>query len=94
MARPKAEQVVNHQIDLILHDIAAEVSGAVSQYPPFNSPHEGYSILHEELDELWEEVKVKQANHDLGAMRKEAIQVAAMATRFILDLCPAPEERC
>ena len=40
----------------------------------------------EEVDELWDEVK---ANHPerTARMRAEAIQVAAMAIRFVEDVC-------
>ena len=56
-----------------------------------NSPHEGHSVIREELDvELWEHVC-----HDTGRSpeaRREAMQVAAMALRYIIDLCePVPE---
>ena len=37
----------------------------------------------EELDELWEEVKTKDG---LGRACEEAVQVAAMALRFLVDL--------
>lgn len=77
-----------HRVAEVIGEVEVEVAAAVAKYPPFNSAHEGYSILHEELDELWDEVKVKQAEHDFVAMRKEAIQVAAMAVRFAMDVCP------
>ena len=53
------------------------------------SAHEGYAVLLEEVDELWDEVKKnpsKYAHRDKD-MRKEAIQIAAMAIRFVLDVC-------
>jgi len=49
------------------------------------SNHEGYAVILEELDELWDEIKKQHPNNEL--IRKEAIQVAAMAVRFILDRC-------
>jgi NTP pyrophosphatase (non-canonical NTP hydrolase) len=52
-------------------------------WPGFNSAHEGYSILMEEVDELWTHVKVNQKRRDLAEMRAEAIQVAAMAVKFV-----------
>jgi hypothetical protein len=57
------------------------------KWPAMNSAHEGYAVLLEELDELWEHVKTNQKRRDLVEMHKEAIQVAAMATRFALDIC-------
>lgn len=56
-------------------------------WPSFNSAHEGYGVLLEEVDELWDHVKVRQPLRDLEAMKKEAVQVAAMAVRFLVDVC-------
>lgn len=64
-----------------------EASKAMDAWPPMNSAHEGYGVLLEEVDELWAHVKTKQKNRDLSAMRKEAIQVAAMALRFAVEIC-------
>ncbi len=68
-------------IELILE----EYHSAVRRYPKFHSPHEGYAILLEELDELWEEVRRSPSRYDPVAVRAEAIQVAAMALRFLTD---------
>lgn len=69
-----------------LTDIELEARHAAAKFPPFNSAHEGFAVLLEEVDELWDHVKVKQGKRDVAAMRKEAIQVAAMALRFAVDL--------
>lgn len=68
-------------------DILNELARAEDIYPPFHSAHEGYATLLEEVDELWDEVKKSPAKRDPVAMRKEAVQVAAMALRFIRDVC-------
>jgi hypothetical protein len=65
-----------------LEDVQAELQRALV-WPPFNSAHEGYAVLAEEVDELWQHVKVNQKKRDLVAMRAEAIQVAAMALKFV-----------
>lgn len=65
---------------------AEEATKAADLWPPMNSAHEGYGVILEELDELWAHVKTKQKNRDLDAMRKEAIQVAAMALRFVVEI--------
>lgn len=70
-----------------LKTVVEELDRAMKAYPKINSPHEGYAILKEEVDELWDEVKKKQAVHDKEAMRKECVQIAAMAIRFMLDCC-------
>lgn len=74
-------------IEQILRDITIEHDFAISHFPPFHSAHEGYAIILEELDELKAEVFVNQNRRDMYKMRKEAIQVAAMALRFVNDIC-------
>lgn len=74
-----------------LGEIRAEVERASAMWPPMSSAHEGYAVILEELDELKAHVWTNQKRRDLAAMRKEAVQVAAMAVRFLLDVCD--EER-
>ena len=57
---------------------------AQERFRPFNNAHEGYAVILEELDELWAAVK----QNDLRGARSEAVHVAAMAIRFIVDLQP------
>jgi hypothetical protein len=75
------------QVSDILEAVRAEVTTAMAKFPPFNSAHEGWAVLFEEVDELWDEVRAKQGERHLDDMRTEAIQVAAMAVRFALDIC-------
>lgn len=56
----------------------------MNKYPLFNSCHEGYAVILEELDELWDEVK--KCKHDAKNLKAEALQVAAMAIKFIISL--------
>ncbi len=72
-------------LDLLAAAVSEEFTRAVDTYPPMNSPHEGFAVLLEEVDELWDEVKRKPAVRSNAAMRLEAIQVAAMALRFAFD---------
>jgi NTP pyrophosphatase (non-canonical NTP hydrolase) len=68
-----------------------EVLRAKSLFPDkFVNQHEGYAVILEELDELWDEVKKNQRNYDLAAQRKEVIQCAAMCLRFAAELTPEP----
>lgn len=69
----------------VLTDVLKELRRARGQYRPMVSAAEGYAIILEELDELWAEVKAKHP--DKALLRKEAVQVAAMAIRFIEDVC-------
>lgn len=71
----------------VADEVLAELSRARSKFPrPSASAHEAFAVLDEERDELWDEVK---ANHPdrKARMRAEAIQVAAMAIRFVEEVC-------
>lgn len=68
--------------DEALREVRAEVMRATEKFPPFNSAHEGYAVLAEEVDELWDDVKANRPKQAVD----EAIQVAAMAVRFIVDI--------
>lgn len=74
-------------IDQIYREVDDELMSATERYPPFNTAHEGYAVLLEEMDELWEHVRVTQGCRLTNRMRREAVQVAAMAIRFALDIC-------
>ena len=56
---------------------------AARKWPLYHSAHEGYAVILEELDELWDHVKTNQSKRDIPAMRKEAAQIAACALRFM-----------
>lgn len=75
----------------VMNEVLEEVEEAGKNYPPMRSAHEGLSIIREEVLELEQEVFVKQKNRDPLKMRREAIQVAAMAVRFIMDICYGKE---
>jgi hypothetical protein len=90
----------SHDIAGTLNEVGVELSKARQTHAPMNSHHEGYAVILEELDELWEICKMNTHKFDIGdtdkenlrrrkreAMRKEALQVAAMAVRFIQDVC-------
>lgn len=71
----------------ILIEVIKEYVAATKKFTRFNSAHEGYAVILEELDELKEQVWKNQTKRDSAQMKKEAIQVAAMAIRFIHDIC-------
>lgn len=67
-------------------EVENELRNATRKFGAFASPHEGYAIIKEELDELWEEIKKQHDDRTKERMREEAKQVAAMALRFMIDL--------
>jgi hypothetical protein len=72
-------------------EVRAELDRATARFWGFHNAHEGYAVILEELDELWDLVKLKsdeRTPEQLRAMRKEAKQVAAMAIRFMLEVAP------
>lgn len=74
----------NHE-HIILSELMPELERAMAKWPKHNSFHESFAILKEEVDELWSEIKKKDQNE--AFIRREAIQVAAMAIRLINDCC-------
>ena len=83
----------------VMEAVLKELEGARKAFPPMASLHEAFSILLEEVDELKAEVQKKQLVRERGRdkkvpnlirtteAKKEAIQVAAMAMRLIIDCC-------
>lgn len=67
-----------------LQEIANEFVRARMKHGPMRGAHEGYAVLLEEVDELWDEIK---ANNPVNA-RKEIIQVAAMALAYLIEVSP------
>jgi hypothetical protein len=71
-----------------LKTMLAEYADAVSNHKPMASIHEGYAVILEELDELWDEIKASGPGRpNKKRIRQEAVQVAAMAYRFLVDCC-------
>ena len=66
----------------IVEEVLAELERATGLFGEIRSAHEGYGVLLEEVDELWDAIK----KNDFVNGREEAIQVAAMAIRIIHDV--------
>jgi len=75
---------VAHYVDKIVD----EMQRASEKHPKFNSRHEGYAVIKEELDELWDAIK---RNDYHANVENEAVQVGAMALRFLIDVCEKEE---
>jgi hypothetical protein len=75
---------VNERVSWASAIAADELRHAMEKFPPFNSPHEGIAVIWEEFEELkahvWE-----NTGRSVAAMT-EAIQLAAMALRYVYDL--------
>jgi hypothetical protein len=76
-------------VDKAFSDLAGELYEARIRFPKFNSPHEGIAVILEEYRELERHV-FGDTGRSLEA-RSEAIQLAAMALRFVLDLSDLDE---
>lgn len=72
----------------VLIDVMKELMRATMKHGPQKSPHEGASVLREEYEELWDHVKADTGRSPEA--RAEAIQLAAMAVRYILDNIDKP----
>lgn len=81
----KERALCRNKVANILSKISAEVARATAKHPSMCSAHHGYAVIKEELDELWDEIKADRGTFD--SARKEAIQIAATAVRYLLDVC-------
>lgn len=80
--------MADEKLTTLLLEVATELKAAIDRYEPMTNNHEGYAVILEELDELWDEIKAHKSFERTNEMRKEAKQVAAMAIRFMYDLFP------
>lgn len=71
-------------VDAVLGLVMAELQRARGLHAPMASAHEGWALILEEVKELFDEVIVREQNH--ARMGAEAVQVAAMAMRFLIDV--------
>jgi len=78
----------NDDIVEVFNGVAEQLEAAMQNRQPIQSAHEGYAVIKEELDELWDAVK----KDDLESAELEARHVAAMAIRFLLDLYVRPSK--
>lgn len=68
--------------DQALDEVAIELMRAQARFAPFASAHEGLAVIREEYLELEREIF-----HGEGEKaRAEAVQLAAMATRYLIDI--------
>lgn len=77
--RPDAVQVIFNQV-------AGEYERSKMHGEQFASLHEAYAVMLEELDEVWELTRQKRRERAREDIRKELIQIAAMAVKGILSM--------
>jgi len=70
-----------------IYQVLIEYKSATERFGSFNSAHEGYGVILEELDELWDEIKLKQSKREPDSLFNESKQVSAMGLRFMVDVC-------
>lgn len=70
-------------------ELAGPIKAIVQQYiyvdakhGPYASAHEGWAVLHEELQELFAEVRKKDADRSRFNMVMESFDIAVAAIRF------------
>jgi hypothetical protein len=84
-----SDEVAARRAYMIGTEAVEELIAAREKFGPMASSHEGYAVLLEEVEELWEEVRDNKRDVAAykAAMRTEAVQVAAMAIAFIAEVC-------
>lgn len=82
----------NQRVLEFLADTREEYASSLEKHGGFNSAHEGWAVLFEEVDELWDEVRKKRKDRSGGNMYLECKQIAAMALKFAIFVAlPAKE---
>lgn len=71
--------------DQALELVKKEYERAAETHPQLHSPHEGLAVIEDQFEDLKKQVFLPRYKRNPTEMQKEAIQVAAMAIRFIID---------
>lgn len=83
--------ILCEEAEKIVDEVRKELLEACYVHPPMECAAHGVRILFKQAYQLYTEVDVRNADEDNRLkMRHEAIQVAAMAIRFIFDICDKP----
>lgn len=84
MSQPLPNSQTIEKLEAVLSLVRAEALRAMRKHPPMATPHHGYAVIQEEVDELWDLVK-SDDGRELSAL-EEATQIAAVAVRYIVDM--------
>lgn len=63
--------------------IESEAKRATKKHGGFNSLHEAYAVLLEEVDEFWDQVKLKKSLRDKTNIATELVQIAAVCLKTL-----------
>ncbi len=74
------------KLTLAMGALEREIERAMSLHAPFNSDHEAFAVLLEEVEEYKTEVFKKREDRSQLAMNEELLQIAAVAIRAHLGL--------
>ena len=66
--------------------VQLEIEEDRNKFDPIGNLHEGYAVLLEEVDELWDEVRKQPSVRRKSDVMSELVQIAAMAQRIAEDL--------
>ena len=91
LGRPSGSCVVVHEAlptmtPEVAEEIDHEVQRAERHGKHFASLHEAYAVILEEVDEVWQIALQKRRERDPAELRKELIQVAAMAVKALQSM--------
>lgn len=83
MRKRRNEEVAYGRSAVIPDAILAEVERAKRHGEQFASLHEAYAVILEEVDEVWDITRQKRCLRNELELRKEFIQIAAMAIKAL-----------
>jgi hypothetical protein len=74
-----------NEVPTFVRAVAEELQRARERQKPFNSLHEAYAVLLEEMEEFWEEVRLKCENRDPLRILQELVQIASVCQSVAED---------
>lgn len=81
---PLPESYILHTKLMELHNkVYEEYVSARKKFGPFDNAHEGYAVILEELDEIWDHIR---CNSSYSEMEIEVVQLATMVFAFWIEL--------
>lgn len=73
----------SERVGAVIGQVVVELGEASEWFPPLRTPHEAIAVIREEYLELEAAVFKK---HLQGSIHTEAVQLAAMAIRMLVDI--------